>query len=333
MPRSKAKRRVAAAQKVELEAQVEALTKRKTETFEKAIEITLPKVALGDIRRRWTSIQTPLHPALISKVPNFVRIASDAARPLVIYGSDGGLLVCRIRLEKPDVMQRLSDTIDQLPTLKQHDFRGVDRGPYTSRHLGIWVPLYSKRTQYTAEHREHQGAHDEFLERNNELFGEMTDFLRMMAPRTYKDYLRYPLPKGQKRAAGAWAGLVVNDGGMDAERTNVHRDVKESQYGYSCIVSCGDFTGGALILYELECVLEMETGDMVLFPDSLINHSNEEAHGHRKSIVAFTQENVFYYWRRKFNMRLRADEARERRRVGKKAGKADKEMNGGNCDS
>jgi hypothetical protein len=33
--------------------------------------------------------------------------------------------------------------------------------------------------------------------------------------------------------------------------------------------SCGEYTGGALILYELGIIIEMGPGDMIPFPDSL----------------------------------------------------------------
>jgi len=46
-------------------------------------------------------------------------------------------------------------------------------------------------------------------------------------------------------------------------------------------------------------------GDLLLFPDSLIHHSNKKAKRTRKSVVTFTQENVNDYHARKFGMNLK----------------------------
>ena len=132
-------------------------------------------------------------------------------------------------------------------------------------------------------------------------------------PGVFKEFQRYPLAKGQTRDCGAWAACVVNNGGNNPNETEIHRDVKESQYGYSCIVSCGNYTGGDLILYDLGHILEIVPGDLLLFPDSLIHHSNEPAIGTRKSLVTFTQENVYDYWHRKYGIILKRKLAKERR--------------------
>jgi len=71
------------------------------------------------------------------------------------------------------------------------------------------------------------------------------------------------------------------------------------------MVSCGDFSGGGLILYELEIILEVEAGDCVIFQDAIIHHSNEAAVGNRCSVVTFSQENVYNYWNKKYNMELK----------------------------
>ena len=50
-------------------------------------------------------------------------------------------------------------------------------------------------------------------------------------------------------------------------------------------------------------VIELAAGDLLFFPDSLIHHSNEPVSGERHSIVAFTQQNVFDYWKRKYGFK------------------------------
>ena len=50
----------------------------------------------------------------------------------------------------------------------------------------------------------------------------------------------------------------------------------------------------------MELIIELTPGDVFLFPDSLILHRNEVVKGERSSIIAFTQENLFHYWSRKY---------------------------------
>jgi len=139
-----------------------------------------------------------------------------------------------------------------------------------------------------------------FLEQNTRLWVRISDILGQISPATYRRFLRYPLPGKLERFCTAFAGCVVNLGAQDPVQTAPHRDVKESIYGYSCVVPAGDYSGGALILFDLRLVVELGPGDVFFFPDSLIHHANEKVEGNRSSIVAFTQENLFHYWGRKY---------------------------------
>jgi len=152
-----------------------------------------------------------------------------------------------------------------------------------------------------------------FLEKYNTVWREMSRLLGQYAPAVFKQFQLYPVNQPCKRFCGAWCACVVNNGGNNPNQTEPHRDVREAQYGYSCILSCGDFTGGALVLFELGIVVETAPGDMILFPDCLINHANEVADGNRISIVTFTQENVYDYWHRKYKLKLRRQERKKRK--------------------
>src|SRR5204863_10218420 len=110
---------------------------------------------------------------------------------------------------------------------------------------------------------------------------------------------------GQERLCEAWMGCVINDGGQDATKTKVHRDVREAQYDVSCAYSTGNYTGGGLILYDLGIVVESNPGDLILFPDVILHHANEAVIGERNSIVTFTQENMYDWWHRELGITLR----------------------------
>jgi hypothetical protein len=268
-------------------------------------EITLNHVSLGDLRARYKPTHYPLSPAVIRKERTFVRYPSDQHTPLLLYGKDGGLLAARLRIKNTDLIAKLSDSIDRLPEKTKHyKFKGINRSEYKTRHYGVWA-AYMPSPKLTAEHRADGDKADAFIQETQPLFREMSAVLGALAPAVFKDFQLYPLPDTAQRACQAWAACVINNGGNNPNQTHIHRDVKESQFGYSCVVSCGDYTGGDITLYELSCKLEMVPGDILLFPDSLIHHNNEKAEGTRKSVVTFTQENVNDYWAREYGMNLK----------------------------
>ena len=321
MPHSKSRRNQRARLVRDLDKRIHDLAQLRVKHFTNAQRISLTNVSIGDLRARWSLVQKGLHPAVLRQVPKFTRIPSNPHQPLLIYGSDGGLLAARVRSRRPDLIQNLSTTIDTLPLIKHYKHKGVPQSEYQTRHLGIWAP-YMTTPEYTAEHRENRAVHDQFLKDNAELFRDMSGFMGQLIPGVFKEFLRYPLRNGHKRPCGAWASCVVNNGGNNPNQTNIHRDVKESQFRYSCVVSCGDYTGGDIHLYDLNYTLEMAPGDFLLFPDSIIHHANEAAEGTRKSVVTFTQENIFDFWRRKYEMRLKRHVAKEKRESKKKDQKA-----------
>ena len=92
--------------------------------------------------------------------------------------------------------------------------------------------------------------------------------------------------------AKPWPGMTINRG---CEREPVecrpHKDSKDAFYGYSCVFPFGEFTGGDLILWELEAVIAMAPGDALFFPAHLITHSNGMVTGGiRHSLVAYAPQ-------------------------------------------
>ena len=57
-----------------LRKRAKGLAKLASHQTDGAVEITLPYVALGDLRRRWRQRETPLHSTLLRKVCKFERI-------------------------------------------------------------------------------------------------------------------------------------------------------------------------------------------------------------------------------------------------------------------
>jgi len=166
------------------------------------------------------------------------------------------------------LIAKLAESIDTLlEATKCYNFKGIKRSQYQKRTGAptCW-------TQLTAEHRRDGTIADNVVNQAQPLFHEMSTVLGELLPRVFKDMQLFPVPGTVGRMCGAWASCVINDGGNNPKHINLHKDVKESPYGYSCVIACG--------------------GD-ILFPDSWIHHMNEEAQGKCKSVVAFTQQNIF----------------------------------------
>jgi hypothetical protein len=138
--------------------------------------------------------------------------------------------------------------------------------------LGIVGPLLCKLASYL----------DRYLAIAKPIFDEMTAILGGVAPGIFKEFQRWPMPEDAPRACGAWSSCVVNNGGVDADEGEFHRDVRESPFGFSCAIACGDFKDGHLIMYELAVKLVIKSSDIILFPDSLITHKNTQVQGCRK---------------------------------------------------
>src|SRR5438046_197336 len=64
----------------------EKLAKLASHQMEEVVEMTLPYIALGDLRRRWRQKETPLHPVLLKKLDKFKRIKIQKDKPLCISG-------------------------------------------------------------------------------------------------------------------------------------------------------------------------------------------------------------------------------------------------------
>ena len=119
----------------------------------------------------------------------------------------------------------------------------------------------------------------------------MSMYLSELFPGVYKEFMNLPLAPHLDRMAGAFMGCVINMGSGDIPvETKPHRDVKERAFGVSCLCPFGTYKGGALILWELKVTIELNPGDLLFLPDSLIHHSNERVTGIRHSVVAFTQQ-------------------------------------------
>lgn len=90
------------------------------------------------------------------------------------------------------------------------------------------------------------------------------------------------LPGNDTNPAYPFAGFVLN---LNVS-TRLHRDRHDKDICFIVFVS--ECTGGALILYELGLVLDLDNGDGITFQSSKITHCNMHFEGLRASFVFHT---------------------------------------------
>ena len=113
-----------------LKRRTEGLKKLASQNTKGTVEMTLPYVALGDLRRRWRQKETPIHSALLRKLNTFKRIKISKDKSLRITGSDGGLLVYGVALNDKELVDNLYKSIQEAPTPKHYIFKGKKRSDY-----------------------------------------------------------------------------------------------------------------------------------------------------------------------------------------------------------
>ncbi len=89
------------------------------------------------------------------------------------------------------------------------------------------------------------------------------------------------LPANDISPVHPFAGYVVNIN----VATRIHRDFQDQELCVVLVASNEDCTGGQLVLDEPGLVLDMKSGDIVIFPSHNISHFNMHFKGKRASIV------------------------------------------------
>ncbi len=90
----------------------------------------------------------------------------------------------------------------------------------------------------------------------------------------------------------------------------MHRNMRD--YGLTCLVPFGNFSGGNLVLMQLGLKVILQPGDVFFFRSSLIAHQVETVEGTRSVLNLFTYANVFA-WADKTTALGREEGAKSRR--------------------
>jgi hypothetical protein len=87
---------------------------------------------------------------------------------------------------------------------------------------------------------------------------------------------------------GIWFGVAINEAVISS--TGTHLDFSDS--GFNCVIPWGKYKEGALVLWQIKMIVELEPGGAFFFMGSLIAHNVGEIEGVRNSIDLFCYKNV-----------------------------------------
>jgi hypothetical protein len=99
-------------------------------------------------------------------------------------------------------------------------------------------------------------------------------------------HLSNSLPGGYEGPVSPFLSLVVN---LNI-RSEAHKDRMDKNV--CLVIPIGDFSGGELVLVEQGLVLELGSGDLVVFRSAEATHFNLDYTGERASMVLHTDKNI-----------------------------------------
>jgi hypothetical protein len=122
----------------------------------------------------------------------------------------------------------------------------------------------------------------------DDVFEIVCDILHKYLPEEY-DQLRVSckiLPLNHRLATYPFAGFVLNI----QVCTDGHIDEKDDTI--CVVIPFGEHTGGQLVLHEMGLVLDLQEGDVLIFPSYRLTHFNLHFSGVRGSIVMHSDRDI-----------------------------------------
>ncbi|KAG2751870.1 hypothetical protein P692DRAFT_20726310, partial [Suillus brevipes Sb2] len=138
----------------------------------------------------------------------------------------------------------------------------------------------------------HQLLYDSLLVSFDELFQWIEQMIKECLPNEYEVLVKLcqDLPGGETSPVSPFLSLVINLNVC----TIAHRDKYDKDL---CLVlPLGEFSGGALAMFEQGLVVELRSGDFVIFRSPETTHFNLRYKGRRASFVCHTDKG-FDMWK------------------------------------
>ena len=195
---------------------------------------------------------------------------------------------------------------------------GTYRSEAVTRHYLTWCGKGGKKPFRSAEYQKDGPTAERFIEASQGIWEEASEILRELLPGKWKNMMRWKYPEGMERLAGVWSGCAVNIGSKEKPvETAVHRDVGESPHLFSVLTAFGDYNEADVELWEVGVKVKMRPGDLLIFSDAIIHHSNTTVTGVCHSVVAFTPKNMFDWFTREYQRSRKEVDLMQRRKVKK----------------
>lgn len=209
---------------------------------------------------------------------------------LQIHDKYGNILAYRLRIPS-DLLDTLTDSDRLLPPTKLHKAQKEDpRGKFPIRHYALWAD-YSKKIYYNKHFIHDKPFSEQWLQQNTPLFEYLGSQLRFIFPEGYKKLTNFHYPNTLKPLCPPWAAAAINQHMIPCSPLLHHQDWRDIKTAPNAVIPYGNYTGGDLVLWQCQCVLELLPGDALFFMGSLITHGNKDIQsGIRNSINLFTHK-------------------------------------------
>ena len=274
-----------------------------------AIEHKLPSSvpSLGDLRKRY-STRNMIQITELSQASSFEVIPLSSIQHTIIFGRDGGLIGYHIPAAyfSTFISSTFSETlVHQLKLLprscSQKNMQQRRQIPHT-RTYSFWRGCRSEDVlEYSAVYlRDNKNGEKgkAFVDHCAVLWNTIATIYALLWPTSFREITQtHILPEHVSPLAYPFVSLTINTGTTESPvMAKPHRDTGDAFYSISCLYPFGNFTGGELVLWELERCIPLKSGDAFLFPAHLITHSNLSVQGERHSMVAYTKEDIISYY-------------------------------------
>ena len=244
------------------------------------------------------------------RATSFEIIPLSSVQHTIIFGRDGGLLGYHIPAAyfssfiTPTFSETLVRQLKALPrSCSQKNMQQRRQIPHT-RTYSFWRGYRSQDVlEYSAAYQRDNRNGEKgkaFVDHCAVLWNAIANIYKLLWPTSFYNITQTEtLPKHVSPLAYPFVSLTINTGTIESPViAKPHRDTGDAFYSISCLYPFGNFTGGELVLWELERRIPLKSGDAFLFPAHLITHSNLSVQGERHSMVAYTKEDIISYYAR-----------------------------------
>ena len=192
------------------------------------------------------------------------------------------------------LIQALEAATQHLPVLTEQKHK---RGSYVVRHYAQWAD-FQRYVYHSSEYIKEKPAADAWLMANAALFEYLSNYLRIYQPESWlsmRNSIRKATDGELTGLATPWHGVAIGQG-MGSEGGEDHQDWNDEPSVFNAVVPFGSqgWTGGEVVLWQLNMRVAVERGDCFLFKGAITAHRAEAVtSGQRNFIDLFCHKSVY----------------------------------------